>query len=484
MFMDAACDYAIFFTDSRGDIREWSHGAEKILGYSEREALKLNGRVIFTEEDRARRVPESEMQRAMEDGQANDERWHVKKHGERFFAVGRLVALRDGAGELRGFAKILRDVTANKALEEALQARDEHFRAIFAQAPIGMVLTGLEGRVRQVNGAFCTLTGFGEKDLVGRELVSLFDPEEAGPARIQADELLEGRRVSTLVERRLARRDGTTVWVQNSGALLRDGHGHPLSFVDLFQDISLLKMSAFELGALVDQRTSALHDKTKQMEAFCYTVAHDLRAPLRAISGYAEFLRSDYGVVLPADGLDFVRRIEASAARLDRLINDLLGYTRVQQVPLIQEDVDLAEVVNRVVDQMRRDGDLWDANIVVEAPLGRVRADRVTLEHVFVNLLSNAVKFRREDAAPEVKIRSEELEGRLRVWVEDNGIGIDPRFKDRAFGMFERLHPERKIPGTGVGLAIVATAMERLGGGRGMEPNHPHGSRFWLDFPR
>jgi signal transduction histidine kinase len=106
------------------------------------------------------------------------------------------------------------------------------------------------------------------------------------------------------------------------------------------------------------------------------------------------------------------------------------------------------------------------------------------LGHVFLNLISNALKFRRDDVAPKVLIYSEHRGARLRVWVEDNGIGIDPKFADRVFRMFERVHESRKFPGTGVGLAIVATALERLGGSRGVEPNPTVGSRFWIELPK
>jgi PAS domain S-box-containing protein len=484
MFLDAACDYAIFFMDAHADICEWSSGAEKILGYTEDEAVQMNGRMIFTEEDRASGVPEREMKKAADDGQANDERWHLRKDGSRFFAMGRLVALKDESEHLYGFAKIVRDVTPNKNLAEALHASDEHFRATFAQAPLGMVLTDLSGRIQQVNAAFCRLINYTAEELKGREFISLIAPDDRELARAQLDELLTGESLHTLVEKRLERADGSTIWVQNSGALLRDAEGLPLSFIDLCHDISILKMSAMEMGRLVDQRTSALQDKTRQMEAFCYTIAHDLRAPLRAIAGYAEFLRRDFAAVLPGDGLTYVRKIEASAARLDRLINDLLGYTRVQQVPLIQEDVDLTKIAELVIEHVKRDINVSGLVIELISPLGRVRADSVTLEHVLFNLISNAIKFRRADVPPLIRIYSEETRDRLRVWVEDNGIGIDPRFKDRVFGMFERLHPEKKIPGTGIGLAIVATAMDRFGGSRGVEPNHPAGSRFWIEFPK
>ncbi len=484
MFLDAACDYAIFFTDVDANICEWSVGGEKIIGYTEEEALQLNARVIFTEEDCARGVPEQEMEKAAKDGQANDERWHVRKDGSRFFAVGRLVALKDEAGRLYGFAKIVRDATRHKELEQALHASDEQFRATFAQAPLGMVLADLDGRVDQVNAAFCELTGFTVTELEGRDLLSMTAPDDRDAVRVQIDEILVGKRPHFLMEKRMLRSDGSVVWVRNSGALLRDAEGRPLSFIDLCQDISALKLSETELGQLIDQRTSALEDKTKQMESFCYTVAHDLRAPLRAIAGYARFLHEDFATKLPDEGLDYLRRIEASAARLDRLIIDLLGYTRVQQVPLIQEEVDLNTVVDRVIEQVRGEMDVYGLVLDVVYPLGKVRADSATLEHVFSNLISNAVKFRRNGVPPVIKIHSEKRDGRLRVWVDDNGIGIDPRFKERVFGMFERLNPERKTPGTGIGLAIVAAAMERFGGSRGVEPNQPEGSRFWIEFPK
>lgn len=484
LLMDAAFDYAIFFMDPDGRIREWSVSAEKIIGYSEREALEMNGRVIFTAEDRDRCAPELEMQTAREAGQANDERWHLRKDGSRFFAVGRLVALRDDGGQLLGYAKIIRDATPHKTLEQALRVSDAQFRATFAQAPIGMVLTDLRGRIQQVNAAFCRLTGFEDRELEGRDLLSLTAPEHRNMVQRHFDELISGKISHAIVDKRVLRADGSSTWVRNSGAILRDAEARPISFIDLVQDISALKRSELDLAEAVDQRTSALRDKTRQMEAFCYTVAHDLRAPLRAIAGYAEFLRQDFAANLPPEGVDYLDRIKTSASRLDRLISDLLGYTRMQQVPVVREAVDLTGVVLRVIEQVKHDTNNPDLDIRVTEPLGTVRGDATTLEHVFVNLISNAVKFSREGVPAVVRIYAEDRDTHLRVWIEDNGLGIDPRFAQRVFGMFERLHPDRRIPGTGVGLAIVATAMERLGGARGVEPNHPAGSRFWIELPK
>ncbi|HUR56289.1 MAG TPA: PAS domain S-box protein, partial [Opitutaceae bacterium] len=436
IFMDAAFDYAIFFTDVDGAILEWSVAAQRMMGYTEDEVVQLNGRAIFTAEDRGRRAPELEMETAIRNGQANDERWHVRKDGTLFFAVGRLVALRDEADELVGFTKVIRDATPHKSLEQALRASDQNFRATFAQAPIGMVLTDLKGRVQQVNAHVCQLTGFAARELEGRDLISLTIPEDRAVAQHQMDEMFAGNRDHVLIEKRMQRADGSHIWVQNSAAILRDAESRPMSVIDLMQDISVLKLSAAELARIVDERTAALGEKTKQMEAFCYTVAHDLRAPLRAIAGYAELLRQDFDGALAADGLDYLQRIEAAAGRLDRLISDLLGYTRMQQVALVRHEVDLTEIATRVAEQVKRDHPNDTIAITVHAPLGTVRADSVTLEHVFLNLVSNAVKFRRDETPAEIHIRAEERGALRRIWVEDNGIGIDPRFHDRAFAMF------------------------------------------------
>lgn len=483
LLLDATSDYAIFFTDLGGQICEWSASAQRLIGYTSDEALRLNGRVIFTDEDRARGAPELEMESAIRDGQANDERWHLRKDGTLFFAVGRLVALRDETDDVVGFAKIIRDATPHKTLEQALRATDEQFRATFAQAPIGMVLTDLQGRIQQVNAAFSRLIGLADRELEGTPLLALTAPQDREAAESQLQEMFAGKRDHMLLEKRLVRADGTHVWVQNSGAILRDAEARPLCLIDLMLDISILKLSEAELAEAVDQRTTALREKTQQMEAFCYTVAHDLRAPLRAIAGYAELLCQDFGALLPERGLEYVHRIEASAGRLDRLISDLLGYTRMQQVPVLREDVDLTGIVTRVVAHVKADHAQLQPNIRIDGPLGHVKSDSVTLEHVFTNLLSNAVKFHREGVCPEIRVWSEARGPRLRVWIEDNGVGVDPRFQQRIFGMFERLNPDRHIPGTGVGLAIVSTAMERLGGSRGVEPNHPAGSRFWVELP-
>src|SRR5690606_15405951 len=170
---------------------------------------------------------------------------------------------------------------------------------------------------------------------------------------------------------------GSRFWARTSAALLRDAEGRSLSFIHLCEDISAQRLSSEELANLVELRTAELTEQAKQLEAFCHTISHDLRAPLRAIAGYAEFLREDHGRLLPEDGRESIRRIEASAARLDRLIGDLLGYTRLRQGPVIREEVDLDRVLTQVIMDVRRDQPVPGLTLELRSPLGRVRAHGV-----------------------------------------------------------------------------------------------------------
>jgi PAS domain S-box-containing protein len=484
LLLDCACDYAIFFTLPNGDICEWSSGAEKMMGYSEEEAVQLNGSMIFTPGDREKGAHLEEMATALAEGQANDERWHLRKDGSYFFAIGRLVALRDATGRHRGFAKIIRDVTPTKRLQDALQATELQLRTLFSQAPWGIAFLDLRAGIEQVNTALCHMVGLTAEELKGRPVLSLtFRDDQPLQQRLIEQCFLEGRDSQTM-EKRLVRSDGSLLWVQNSVTLLRDAEGKPVGILDLCQDISALKKSEEELAQRVTERTAALEDKTNQLESFCYTVAHDLRAPLRAISGYADVLREENGSDGRENTHQYLQKIQGAAAKLDQLIHDLLGYTRVQQVSVTREDVDLTALIDQVIEHLNDASPAAVRDMNVTRPLGHVRSDPVALHHVFSNLVSNALKFTRPGVVPRVDIYSEHATDRLRLWVVDNGLGVDPRYKDRVFQMFERLHPHLDIPGTGVGLAIVSKAMERLGGACGVEPNQPHGSRFWIELPK
>ena len=236
------------------------------------------------------------------------------------------------------------------------------------------------------------------------------------------------------------------------------------------------------LEALVNERTLSLRQMMAQMEEFSYSVSHDLRAPVRAMRGYAEIILQEHGWRLDNAARELLARIVRGGRRMDRMIQDLLTYSRISRRELKLEAVSLDKLVHEVVQQypdMRPD----KADIEVEGPLPDVMAHEPSLTQVISNLLSNAVKFVPPQGRPRVRVTADRRDTYARLWIADNGIGIKPEHHARLFGMFERFHPERDYEGTGIGLAIVRKAIERMNGQVGVESDGISGSRFWVELP-
>jgi signal transduction histidine kinase len=240
--------------------------------------------------------------------------------------------------------------------------------------------------------------------------------------------------------------------------------------------------SAEALEALVDERTMSLRQAVAQMEEFSYSVSHDLRAPVRAMRGFAEIIMQDHASRLDDQGRELLGRILRNSGRMDRLIQDLLTYSRISRRELQFEPVSLDKLVQEVVQEypdMRPER----ADIEVQGPLPMVLAHEPSLTQVVSNLLSNAVKFVPPEARPRVRIGFDKRAAQARLWFEDNGIGIKPEHQQRLFRMFERMHPDKPYEGTGIGLAIVRKAVERMNGSVGVESDGVRGSKFWFELP-
>jgi len=235
------------------------------------------------------------------------------------------------------------------------------------------------------------------------------------------------------------------------------------------------------LEAQVAERTAALAGSNAQLDAFAYTVSHDLRAPLRAMEGFARILLDDYAGPLGDKGGRYAERIVAAAERMEGLIDALLAYSRLQRREAKVRAVDPTPMALRAADEARtRDGEA--VMIEVAVPLLPVLAEPVVLGQVLTNLIGNAAKFRREGVPVHVSVRAEQRAGRVRIWVEDDGIGISPEHQGRIFNVFERLHGQEAYPGTGIGLAIVRKGVELMGGSCGVESQPGRGSRFWIEL--
>jgi light-regulated signal transduction histidine kinase (bacteriophytochrome) len=246
----------------------------------------------------------------------------------------------------------------------------------------------------------------------------------------------------------------------------------------------LLQRQAEQLEAAVFERTRQLEESVKSMEGFCYSIAHDLRAPLRAMSGLTTVLIEDYSPALSEEARSVGDRITAAAKRMDRLIEELLAFGRLSNRELPLRAVDVAGAFKAAIHHLSAEIANAHARVDLAEQLGVVWANPTVVEQIASNLLGNALKFVGPGRQPVVRVWAESRGNDLRVWVEDNGIGIEPAYQNKIFGLFERLHTDKQYRGTGIGLAIVQKGVERLGGKVGVESEPGQGSRFWIELPK
>ena len=236
-----------------------------------------------------------------------------------------------------------------------------------------------------------------------------------------------------------------------------------------------------ELERLVHERTTSLREAVQQMEEFSYTISHDLRAPLRAMQVYSQVLLEDFAETIPSEGVGYIKRLSINATRLDKMILDVLSFSRIARGDHTMEHVSLDKLVREIV-QHYPEMQLPRADLTIER-LSDVIGHEPSLTQVISNLLSNAVKFVPSGVKPEVKVWTERRARNVRLYVQDNGIGIPEKYQHRLFNMFERVHPELSYEGTGVGLAIVRKAVERMSGTLGVLSEPGVGSKFWIELP-
>lgn len=301
-------------------------------------------------------------------------------------------------------------------------------------------------------------------------------------------------------------RNGAYRWFLSRAFPLRDREGRITRWFGTNTDVTALREAqdalrraqetiqrhADELEGVVAERTAKLQETVHELEAFSYSIAHDMRAPLRSMLGYSDLLLEEQAGRLDEDGKEFLARIRSSAIRLDQLIQDVLNYSRIVREDLPLSEVDTRALVLELIETYPNLRGVAD-RIEVQDNLPRVRANPAALTQVLSNLLSNAVKFTRDEETLRVRVRGERVPrgesppgasgSWTRLWVEDNGIGLDPEVQPRLFQMFQRFTRPGLYEGTGIGLAIARKAVERMGGAIGVFSAPGRGSRFWILLP-
>jgi PAS domain S-box-containing protein len=372
--------------------------------------------------------------------------------------------------------------------QEGLHESLDRYTALVRESPVP-VMVNQGGRMVLVNRAFVRLIGAeSEAELLGRSPLDIFAPPDHPEVLRRTREARELGRTSMQRRFRLLRRDGTDVLAEVMGVPFKDlGE---LSIHVVFRDITeqqraeeaLVALNA-ELEQRVGERTRDLEEAYRELESFSYSVSHDLRAPLRAITGFSQLLGRRNREQLDEAGRHYLDNITVAGERMGSLIEDLLAYSRVGRREVRREPIDVGAVVEGVIGALVPRIVETGADVMLEAPLATPLGDPTLMAQVLQNLVSNAIVYGRAGVPPRVVVRSVCVGDAVEVSVEDNGIGIAPEHQERVFEVFARLHTEDEIPGTGIGLAIVRKAARLMDGEITLRSVPGEGTTFCLVLP-
>jgi PAS domain S-box-containing protein len=385
---------------------------------------------------------------------------------------------------------------------EATRRAEQQLRLVTDATPGLISYIGTDERYRFVNRQYELWFNRRQEEVLGRTMEEVLGATAMASLRPHFHRALAGEPAE--FESQVAYREGGTRWIHAHYLPHRATSGEVLGVFVLVLDMTERKRMEDSLArahaelarhnqtleTTVQERTARMREVIGELEAFSYSIAHDMRAPLRSMQGFSRLLVEEHAAQLDEDGKSYLRRIRASADRLDRLIQDVLDYSRVVRQELRMEKVDTKRLLDEIV-ATYPNLQSAQADIRVEGEIPPVWANPAALTQVVSNLLGNAVKFVKPGTRPAVRVSGETFSGPngtgvparwVRLSIVDNGIGIPKEAQHRLFAMFQRLHRPELYEGTGMGLAIVRKAVERMGGRLGVESEEGRGSRFWVEL--
>jgi PAS domain S-box-containing protein len=384
--------------------------------------------------------------------------------------------LRRTDGSIYAVAGIATDITERKRAAESAA----RLAAIVEHSDDAIFSADLNGTITSWNAGAERLYGYTYNEAIGQPIAMLLPEGRANEEPAILHRILTGESVENYeTERRC--RNGKVIDVSLTVSPVKDPTGKIIGASKVARDITDKVRAKEKLEQTVAERTASLQEAIEQMEEFSYSVSHDLRAPLRAMKAYAGVLLEDYGHQLDATARGYLEKIERSSDRMNRLTQDVLAYSRVARSEAQPEVIELECLVRDVIHQ-HTNLQPPVAEIEIDSPLPAVLGHETTLGQSVSNLLNNAVKFVAPGVKPLVHVRAERDHKHVRLWFEDNGIGIKREHQQRIFNMFEQVHPEGKYEGTGIGLTIVRKSIEKMGGKVGVESDGQNGSRFWIEL--
>lgn len=481
-----------------GELGDWSWNAETDLinfGVSTAAILGLeNDSPLTWEELRSRLHPDDRegARVGVEEALAKRSDYNIEyriRHGSNYrwvAARGRGVYAKDGS--VVGMNGVVQDISERKA-HEAVRSR---LAAVVESSDDAIISLGLDTLITTWNKGAEKTFGYTAEEVIGTSIHKLLPPDRKDEESIILGRIIAGERIEHYETVRI-RKDGQHLDVSLSVSPVFDANGQLIGVSKISRDISerkkaeaalraaqeKLRSYADDLETQVAERTAKLRDTIGELEAFSYSVSHDMRSPLRAMQGYSDALLEDYGSKLDETAQEYLNRIKRAASRMDLLIQDVLAYSRVAQGEIPLKAVDPNRVIRDVIQTyptLQSD----KAKIEISGTLPQVIGHEAYLTQAVSNILTNGVKFVAAGIFPTIEISASSEEGMVRLNFKDNGIGIAPEHRDRIFQIFGRVYSDKQYEGTGIGLAIAKKAVERMEGDIGVTSELGQGSCFYL----
>ena len=463
-------DYAIFMTDPDGLVTNWNRGAEQILGYTEAEIIGKPASKFFTAEDRAKDVPQKEMSTAAATDRAEDERWHVRSDGSRFWASGVMTAVRDDGGNLIGFSKVMRDMTERNRLTEE---RDRFFTLSMDL----LCIVRLDGQFQRVNPAFEKVLGFSEEELLATSLFDLIHPNDLANSKAGYQKLSLGEPI-TFMENRLKCKDGGYKWFAWSY--------FPVPEDDLAFGVGRDMTPVKQMHDVLRLRAEELEESNRVKDEFLATLSHELRTPLTSILGWSRLLRSKQ--LSETDRERAIQIIQRNAESQSKLIEDLLEVSRIitGKLKIEFKPVTFADIVDTIINSLRPAADAKHLQLetAIDPAAGPILGDPARLQQIITNLLSNAIKFTPDRGRIEIQLQR--IDSHARLQIRDTGVGIAAKDLPYIFERFRQADSSniRNHGGLGLGLAIVDYLVRQHGGAVYVESEGVgKGATFIVEFP-